>query len=460
MPKSTRESVIGGKSSAVSLIVLALGGLAMLSGSSRAEDTEPESASPLLRFRLPDGREVRHMQIVSVGDDGTARLVPAADVPFEQQELTEGYYLGLVVTAGESPSPDVRELLRVKITEIADDATAVARVGPQAIERLQSRVRAAERLEVSLRAMLIRPQGSSTAQLRAVPDVALLQQFDPDHEPQRPHRAQSETNLRQIAIALHNFHDAYGYFPPAVIRGPDGEPWHSWRVLILPYLEETDLFDQYRFDEPWDGPNNKRLLERIPSVYQDPVYGDTVEPYTHYAVIAGPEGDDVPPHLQTTFPGKGVQITDLENGVGGALREGQSDSRSSLTDLSDGTMNTILAGTIDPERRIPWMKPEDVVFQEGFPPPGAGDGFAAPHREGSEAAGLFVFADASVRAISVTVDPEVFRAMMTRAGGEQVRRELAAPRRGRPVVFLEIAETDQGPTAWFREEWIEEGLHR
>jgi len=70
-------------------------------------------------------------------------------------------------------------------------------------------------------------------------------------------RAQCSNNLKQIALAFHNYHDTYRTFPPAYIPDEDGNPKHSWRVLILPFLEQRALYEQYNFDEPWDSPNNR-----------------------------------------------------------------------------------------------------------------------------------------------------------------------------------------------------------
>src|SRR6476620_4852071 len=72
-------------------------------------------------------------------------------------------------------------------------------------------------------------------------------------------RMQCSNNLHNIAIALQNYHDDHGSFPPAYIAAADGKPMHSWRVLLLPYLDREDLYAKYRFDEPWDGPNNSQL---------------------------------------------------------------------------------------------------------------------------------------------------------------------------------------------------------
>src|SRR5262245_53734413 len=77
--------------------------------------------------------------------------------------------------------------------------------------------------------------------------------------------AESAYNLRQIGLALLNYHQAHrGRLPPAAVRDKDDRPLLSWRVLLLPYLEHDDLYAQFKLDEPWDGPHNKALLEKMP----------------------------------------------------------------------------------------------------------------------------------------------------------------------------------------------------
>lgn len=78
---------------------------------------------------------------------------------------------------------------------------------------------------------------------------------------------ESKQHLKQIGIALHQYHDEYRSFPPAYVLGNDGKPWHSWRVLLLPYLDQKPLYDRYRFDEPWNGPHNRELYSLRPLVY-------------------------------------------------------------------------------------------------------------------------------------------------------------------------------------------------
>ena len=105
-------------------------------------------------------------------------------------------------------------------------------------------------------------------------------------------------NLRQIGIALQAYHDNYQCFPPAYIADDRGRPMHSWRVLLLPFLDQRDLYAEYRFDEPWDGPHNSKLHDRVVANYRCPGGRDDPtspnETDTCYVVVVGPH---------TAFPG-------------------------------------------------------------------------------------------------------------------------------------------------------------
>ena len=112
-----------------------------------------------------------------------------------------------------------------------------------------------------------------------------------------PRRAICTNNLKQIGLALHNYHTVYNAFPPAYIADETGKPMHSWRMLILPYLEQQNLYDLYDFSEPWDGPHNIALLGKMPQQFSCPSRDQnaTRRPsLTSYVVISGPG---------TMFPG-------------------------------------------------------------------------------------------------------------------------------------------------------------
>ncbi|HWB09123.1 MAG TPA: DUF1559 domain-containing protein [Pirellulales bacterium] len=110
----------------------------------------------------------------------------------------------------------------------------------------------------------------------------------------RMRRDECERQLHKISVALQNYADENGVYPPAVTRDATGRPLHSWRVLILPHLEKADaeLHKEYHYDEPWDGPHNRELASRMPGTYrcpEDPGAGDS---YTSYvAIVDGATGE-------------------------------------------------------------------------------------------------------------------------------------------------------------------------
>jgi hypothetical protein len=83
-------------------------------------------------------------------------------------------------------------------------------------------------------------------------------------------RAQCTGHLCQISMALRIYNDTFGCLPPAYVADASGRPMHSWRVLILPYLNEQQLYNDYNFNEPWDGPNNRKLIGMMPRGFACP----------------------------------------------------------------------------------------------------------------------------------------------------------------------------------------------
>jgi hypothetical protein len=155
----------------------------------------------------------------------------------------------------------------------------------------------------------------------------------------------NRNNLKQLALAMHNFHDVYGHFPKAASTARDfgrqTDTPHSWRIDLLPFLGAADLYQQYKMDEAWDGPNNKKLLDRMPAVFRSP-YDDPKSMSTAYAVLVG----------------KGTVFEKGEKGI-------------KIAEITDGTSNTILV--VEARRNCPWMKPEDIPFDEDKPVPELGD---------------------------------------------------------------------------------------
>jgi beta-lactamase regulating signal transducer with metallopeptidase domain len=217
-------------------------------------------------------------------------------------------------------------------------------------------------------------------------------------------RAQSTNNLRQISLAMLNYHDVHKHFPAASILGPDGKTRHSWRVAILPYIEQESLYKQYRFDEPWDSENNKRLLSHIPPVFQHPDAKGKSTNSSYY----------------------------LLTGIGGIFQEEAAKKGTSFAAIRDGTSNTILA--VEAIRDIPWTKPEDIPFDVDGPLPKLG-GFDP---QGFSAA----FADGAVRIVSTSVDAKVLKALFTAGGGEVV-----SPDQVNPVGARNVPQRQQPPAA-------------
>jgi hypothetical protein len=341
--------------------------------------------------------------ITRVDFNGTIVLEPAETLPPPFRDnvgsfFAEGYYL--LVTNDAQPG-DSRHVLRVQVTDIAGSAFTL-KVGP----------RSAAGVRVKDSARLVRPIPVTTAWLRALPDeipfAGKPASAKTDVEPRVPRASsQSINNLKQLGLAMHNFESAHGAFPPAVIYGPDGKPWHSWRVLILPYLGAMDVYNAYDFSQPWDSPRNKAFIDKMPSVYRDPIGGDTKEPYTHYAALVGPRAAFRPEGTKQTAPNK------PPIGAGG-LR---------ISRITDGTSNTMMIGSVEPERKIPWTKPEDIDVGPAFKVFDRAGGIAARYqsrgRSGGKA-GPVLLCDASVHVIDASINPRKLEALLTCNGGEVI----------------------------------------
>ncbi|HEX4147295.1 MAG TPA: DUF1559 domain-containing protein [Pirellulales bacterium] len=197
-------------------------------------------------------------------------------------------------------------------------------------------------------------------------------------------RHHSMNNLKQISLAMLNEESARKRFPAAAICDKGGKPLLSWRVKLLPYLGEAELYSQFHLDEPWDSPNNKPLAARVPAAYVNPRLGD-LEGKTVYLVPTGKE-------------------TIFSDDKGTLLRQ-----------ITDGLSKTILVVEVDADHAVPWTKPEDLAVDENKPDAGLA---RAPDN------GAFVvgFADGSVLALPGDTDPATLWSFFTRAGGEAVIR--------------------------------------
>jgi hypothetical protein len=190
--------------------------------------------------------------------------------------------------------------------------------------------------------------------------------------------------MKQLGLAMLNYQSEHGRFPPAVVYGEDGKPLYSWRVLILPFIEQDRIYQRFKLDEPWDSPHNIQLLSEMPVDYAPPPGKKSKVPAYHTVC--------------KVFVGKGAAF---EGRDGIPLKE--------LTD----TTNTILiaeAGT-----PVPWTKPEDFAYDPDEPLPNLDGFFKDIIRVG--------MADGSLRFVSSSLDEKVWRAAITRDGGKKMNMD-------------------------------------
>jgi hypothetical protein len=174
-------------------------------------------------------------------------------------------------------------------------------------------------------------------------------------------RATSANNLRRIALAIQAYDDNYGRLPPAVGYTPDGKPLVSWRVLLLPQLDEEALFNEFHLGEPWDSPHNLGLLEHMPRVYRSPYHLAPVEPTkTHYRVFVGRRTP-----LGRGAPSPGAPFRQLLFGFGqaGGAPVGVFDPGYKLFDLAKlvDARETVLV--VEAREPVPWTKPEELEIE-------------------------------------------------------------------------------------------------
>ncbi len=186
--------------------------------------------------------------------------------------------------------------------------------------------------------------------------------------------------MTQIGAAFHKFEKKHGNMPAAAMVGKDGKPLLSWRVAILPFIEQGELYQQFHLDEPWDSEHNKKLLEKMPKVY---------------APVRGPAPKEPGSTYYQVFTGSGAPFS-LE-----ALKGPK------VADFADGTSQTLLI--VEASEAVPWTKPANLVYDAQKPLPKLGFGDRV----------YVVLADGSSHFIKRTVPEPSFRAAVTPNGNER-----------------------------------------
>lgn len=192
-------------------------------------------------------------------------------------------------------------------------------------------------------------------------------------------RAASMDNLKRLALAVHAYMDDHDSKFPNDITDKDGKLLLSWRIRLLPYLEQAELYKQFKLDQPWDSEANKKLLVKMPTAFNSPRVRVKLPGHTVYQGFAGP---------------------------GSVFEQGQ---ELRIFSITDGLSNTILA--IESSVAVAWTKPVDLPFDEKKDLPDIGKAYGAKP--------LAVLCDGSVRTLDLTtLSATTLKAAITRAGGE------------------------------------------
>jgi hypothetical protein len=191
-------------------------------------------------------------------------------------------------------------------------------------------------------------------------------------------KATAVINLKQFGLALHNYHDTHGFLP-ANTKTKDGKPGLSWRVQILPFIEEDQLYKQFKLDEAWDSEHNKKLIEQMPKMYT-PVRGRAEPGQTFYQMFAG---------KRTLLGADGQGVT--------------------FAQVVDGLSLTLMV--VEGDKPVIWTRPDDIPY----------DGQKAP-----KVGGMFdshfhaVMGDGAVRRFEKKITAEALRRLIDRADGQEV----------------------------------------
>jgi hypothetical protein len=200
---------------------------------------------------------------------------------------------------------------------------------------------------------------------------------------------ETRIHLKTIGSAISSYHAAHHQLPPTAIRGPDGTRLLSWRVAILPHLgeEEAELFKQFNLDEPWDGPHNRTLLDKMPVAYQMPNDLWTPGYMTYFQVLIGPG---------TAFERDGLRLD---------------------ADFPDGAASTILVA--EAATPVPWTQPADLSYDPSGPLPEFGAVPQSSYRRRKRDEFYVILGDGRPQHVYPQVPRYPVRAAITRNGGDK-----------------------------------------
>ncbi len=338
--------------------------------------------------------------MVVIGDEGSReimrQLFPPLPSPFEAVtgEMIADDLKWASVVVGLPPTPSVKLVVEAAnpqaVTTLSDATTAGKKMVSEMnivgvdedqgsiIKQMVAKLNAnsnANRFELDLDQFLSEERGQMLL------GTLLRQAFGASLDNKRLN------NLKNIILAMFNFESAHGFFPAYATFDADKKPLLSWRVQILPYLEENDLYEKFHHDEPWDSEHNLKLVQEMPFPFRDAANpGLNASGKTRYLCPYGKgyfmEGDE-PLHFRS---------------------------------FTDGTSNTISLVRVNPDHAVPWTKPADWEVD-------AEDPWKGLRSKEKREKLIATMSDGSAHRYSQEMDPKVLQSILSRNGGEPVDRE-------------------------------------
>jgi hypothetical protein len=221
--------------------------------------------------------------------------------------------------------------------------------------------------------------------LQSIDEVLQLMANAPAAVGEQLRRRTNIDSFKQILLAMHYYLDTYKGFPPRdEVRDADGTSGLSWRVHLLPFLEEVELYNEFALDQPWDSPHNKPLIEKMPKVYES----QWLDIKPGHTTFLAPVGED------TIFGGE--KAVKFQN-------------------ITDGTSNTAALVEVKPSLSVPWTAPQDYAFDPMQP----GEGL----RLGPDGRFLAALADGSVQAFRGNAEPELLLRLFRKSDGNPLNRD-------------------------------------
>jgi len=206
-------------------------------------------------------------------------------------------------------------------------------------------------------------------------------------EPTTAERYQAvKARLKDIGLALHNFHDKNRFFLPTPADHPEyydenGRLKVSWRVHLLPFLDQKELYEQFKLDEAWDSPHNAPLAKKMPDAFRSP---DT------------PAGSDKTRYR--VFEGKREKNNTSDEALTSLFPLG---TPARIRDTLDGTSNTVMVVEVGPDKAVEWSKPGGLKLEH------------PPEELGATGSAVAILkGDGSVKLIKKDLDDTQWRAIV------------------------------------------------